>query len=349
MASKPGLEPLRIRPGARYTCFGDGLCCTDIHVLGPLSRAERKRVEEVDARGIYVDPGLDDAKVMRIAGDGGCHFLLPDQRCSIHAEHGPMQKPRFCRRFPLGLVATPAGGRVTTEHRCPCRTMGERPLLDEESVRPPLLDEKGALKADRRIKRVSLSHDEKVDFDVYRALEAEMLGRLAAGERIEDVLDAEPFPELDGTTWDDEADRFAVEGITDTSAFSVATQWFVMALRARLDETGALTMARPPRRPWAAAFERAAARPGEDRSRGDVFADWVADMIWGLTWTDDRPFDVARAELATRVEIAHVLADALESECAVPTGQAAAEAITIVELVGESELWTELVSDIDLP
>src|SRR5260370_891972 len=34
------VRPLLLREGARYACFGDGLCCTDMHALGPLTRSE---------------------------------------------------------------------------------------------------------------------------------------------------------------------------------------------------------------------------------------------------------------------------------------------------------------------
>ena len=37
---KTKVRPLIPRPGARYTCFGDGLCCTDIHGIGPLTKKE---------------------------------------------------------------------------------------------------------------------------------------------------------------------------------------------------------------------------------------------------------------------------------------------------------------------
>ncbi len=342
MSSSTSVRPIFLRPGARYTCFGDGLCCTDIHVLGPLSSAERKLVRAADPKGVYADPGLEDAKVLRIAGDGGCHFLLPDQRCSIHAEHGPMQKPNFCRRFPLGLVATPRGGRITTEHRCPCRTMGDRPLLDEASVLPALLDARGKLKADRRVKKIALTKKTKVGFEEWRTLEADLLGRLAEGEAPALVLGCDPFPELRTTTWLEESERIFIEGVTDTSGFSFAAQWFVLAMRACLEPDGVLE--RTPARPWAAAFDRAEQRPGSNRARREVFSDWIADVIWSLTWTDDRTFDVARAELATRLAVAERIAATLEADHAVGSGRAAAEAITVVELMGESELWTEVVS-----
>ena len=42
---KTHTRPLLPRPGARYTCFGDGLCCTDIHGIGPLTKKECLRKE----------------------------------------------------------------------------------------------------------------------------------------------------------------------------------------------------------------------------------------------------------------------------------------------------------------
>ena len=84
--------------------------------------------------------GLDDDYMLNTAADGGCVFLMGDQRCSVHAELGPEAKPEGCRRFPLGLVGTPSGGRITTEHRCPCRTMGDRPDIDPDATEPSIMD-----------------------------------------------------------------------------------------------------------------------------------------------------------------------------------------------------------------
>ena len=70
-----------------------------------------------------------DDYMLNTAADGGCVFLMADQRCSVHAQLGAEAKPDGCRRFPLGLAATPNGGRITTDHRCPCRTMGDRPEI----------------------------------------------------------------------------------------------------------------------------------------------------------------------------------------------------------------------------
>ena len=81
-----------------------------------------------------------DDYMLNTAADGGCVFLMADQRCSVHAQRGAEAKPDGCRRFPLGLVATPNGGRITTDHRCPCRTMGDRPEIRPEDVESSISD-----------------------------------------------------------------------------------------------------------------------------------------------------------------------------------------------------------------
>ena len=338
-SAKARVRPLLVRPGARYTCFGDGLCCTDIHVLGPLGRSERKRVEAVDPEAVVLEEGLDGAPVLRIAPDGGCHFLLPDRRCSIHAEHGPQQKPGFCRRFPVGLVATPQGGRVTTEHRCPCRTLGERPLLDPESALPSIADRRGRPKADRRVKKVWLAKKKKVPFDEWRVMEAELLGRMAEGEDPAAVLGAAPFPRLKKSSWEAEMESMVEEAI-DGSAFGFAAAWFAEAVFALRDPEHRVRL---PMRPWSPAFDRAEARPGAPRHAEEVFADWIADEIWALAWTDDRSFDVACADWATRLQVAREVAGWLEEE-GHRADRAAAEGVMVAELIGDSEFWTDIVS-----
>ena len=117
-----------------------------------------------------------DDYMLNTAADGGCVFLMSDQRCSVHAEHGPDAKPEGCRRFPLGLVATPVGGRITTDHRCPCRTMGERPDIEPAAVEPSVTDG-GRLIADRHIKRIPLQAKKEIKFSEWEPIEAEYLRR----------------------------------------------------------------------------------------------------------------------------------------------------------------------------
>lgn len=334
------VRPFLVRPGARYRCFGDGLCCTDIHILGPLTKSEARRVAKVDPEGLSYDDGPKNPPVLRVATDGGCHFLQPDRRCGIHATHGPMQKPDFCRRFPIGLVATPQGGRITTEHRCPCRTLGERPLLDEDNVLDSLVDRRGKPKPDRRVKKLKLTKKTTASFEEWRAIEAQLLSRLASGEDPRDALGSRGFPELKKSDWSTELDAIVAECI-DGSAFGFAALWFVEHARKRLNPEHRV---RVPHRPWAAAFDRAQAREGAPREERDVLSDWLADEIWSLRWTDDRTFDVARLELATRFVIAREVTRTLKREHGCRPDRAAAESLMVVELMGESQYWTDIVA-----
>ena len=71
------VRPLTVRPGARYTCFGDGLCCTNIHGLGPLTKKELVQVRRRDPAGAGWDEEFED-RMLFTEPDGGCHFLMPD-------------------------------------------------------------------------------------------------------------------------------------------------------------------------------------------------------------------------------------------------------------------------------
>ena len=121
-----------------------------------------------------------EAPCMRPGAGGGC-AQLERGRCGIHARFGAEAKPVGCRRFPYGLVNTPYGGRVTTEHRCPCRTLGERPPLDVRDAEVSLRDQSGRLEVDEDApQRVALRADQRVSFERYAAIEADMRARLLA-------------------------------------------------------------------------------------------------------------------------------------------------------------------------
>ena len=331
------LRPIRMRPGARYTCFGDGLCCTDIHGLGPITRKELVEIRRLDPRGAGWDDGFED-HMLQPAADGGCHFLLPNQLCDVHARFGPEAKPEGCRRFPLGLTATPEGGRVTTFHRCTCRTLGERPELEEEAVLPALLDRRGRPKADRHVKKVRLRRKgKKVGFAAWRAIEAPLLDALQAGAAPAPLLGAEPFPRLAKAHWGAFAEDLLDE--RDATAFGVASAFFAEAMRLCLYPE---ERERWPWRPWAPAYDRDEARSPAPRKVDAMLADWVADEVWALSWADVVSFDVKRAELATRLALARRIIAGLV-DLGTRADRAAAEAIMVVELIGESEHWTDLL------
>jgi Fe-S-cluster containining protein len=330
------VEPLLVRPGARYRCFGDGLCCHDIHGIGPLTRKEAVAIRRIDRAGARYSEHFEET-MLHTAADGGCHFLLADQRCGIHATLGPEHKPSGCRQFPLGVTATPMGGRVTTEHRCPCRTLGDRPALTPEAVLPSVADSSGRPDPEQRVTGVRLAKGKRMTpFAEWLSIEHAFLARLAAGEPPGAVLEAEPFPALRRGSWAKEAQEFV--DARDGTRFGYAIAWFGDAILQL--QTG--SRPRTPARPWADAFDRAEARSPKPESARAVLADWVADFVWSLKWADERTFAVERAELATRLAIAENVVGQLEA-MGVRPDRAAAEALMIVEVVGESEFWGGVV------
>ncbi|RLB41806.1 MAG: hypothetical protein DRH30_06000 [Deltaproteobacteria bacterium] len=331
---KTHVRPLIPRPGARYACFGDGLCCTDIHGIGPLTKKEVAEMRRIDRKSAGWNEDHDDY-MLNTAADGGCVFLMADQRCSVHAQLGAEAKPDGCGRFPLGLVATPNGGRITTEHRCPCRTMGDRPEIQPEDVESSISDGGSRPVADRRIKRIPMSPGEQLKFSEWEPIEAEYLHRLQGREALLEILDAEPFPKLHGSSWDKQADEFI--DARDGSQFGTAMAWVGDTISALQNSRST----RAPGRPWAAAFDRAQARSPKARTSREVFGDWIADEIWSLKWAEDYDFALARQELATRVAIAEDICTRLRAEGA-RADRAAAEAVMMVEVVGESDFWTEV-------
>lgn len=391
--------PLLTRVGAAYECFGDGLCCTDIHGLGPLTKKELVAIQGIDPEGADFDDDFDD-RMLCTASDGGCHFLMDDLRCGVHATLGPEAKPDGCRRFPLGLVATPMGGRVTTRHRCPCRTMGARPALTGDSVvgsllkpsvitSPALLAELNTqrapieashLKTDLDVDQVFIGGTKAkhaISFDAWLEIEAPMIEALLGGVPPEKVLAPEgdtaalgELPVLKKKhSWETFADDLL--DAKDGSAFGVAAVWLGEAILCVRD---ASRRPRLPERPWKWSFDRAEARKGRARSEAAVLGDWVADEIWGLEWNTERGFDIAKRELLARVLLARKIASWISSDVgrAMPTksaqqaskaskskvsqakvsqakiskGRAMAEAVMIVELIGESDFWEDLVSAI---
>jgi len=135
---RPRARPLIARPGARFECTGDGLCCSDIHALGPVTLSERKELDLIAPKSLIRHPDLNEWVFDTQPGGelaGQC-VHRSKRGCELHAKHGAEAKPGGCMRFPFGLISTPDGGRITTEHRCPCRTLGDRPLIEPEDKAP---------------------------------------------------------------------------------------------------------------------------------------------------------------------------------------------------------------------
>jgi hypothetical protein len=304
-----------------------------------MTRSEVRDMRVLVAGSVIHHPDVD-APCMRFGADGGC-AQLTKRGCGIHARFGSDAKPSGCRRFPYGLVSTPLGGRVSTEHRCPCRTLGERPALDVADAERSLLDQAGRLEVDEVApRRIALTVERRVPFERFAELEAGLLQRLLAGEAPERVLGAEPFPSLHEGAWP----VLAMEllDMDDGTRGGVALSWFADAL---LELYAGY---KPPKRerPWRDAFERGAKRSKRPAQARDVFADWLADELWMMRWlTWDCTFDVARAELSTRFRCASRIARRLQRQ-GVRGDQAAAEAVMAAELVACSEHWGDVVDAI---
>lgn len=296
----------------RYRCFGDGLCCTDIHAIGPITRAEVKRLPLANrnpAIGMVVTPR-----------DGRCSNLDPGERgCGAYDV-----RPSVCRRFPYRVIATPLGRRIGTEHRCPCRTLGDRPPIDPCEVLASI----GRTTTDVVVgKTIRWTRRQRIPFERYVSREAEILARPFEGE---------PFPALEDVTWNDVAHHY--RGKLDGSACGEALAWFgdiVLSLHGH-------DLRHLRARPWSPAFDRAEARTTIIEPAESVLADWIADEIWGLEWTERGSFDDARRDLATRLAVAREVVRRLIAE-GVREDRAAAEAVLIGEMAGAAPLYRSVV------
>lgn len=329
-------SPIAVRPGARFACAGDGLCCTDVHLLGPVTRKEQPGIEAFAPRALVRGRRL---AVLAPKADGGCTFLDSEGpsaswRCAIH--HLDI-KPATCSRFPYLLAATPGGPRLGTDHRCPCRTMGERAPVTAESALPSLRERSGRVHPDRTIEgRIALSARRRVGFARYLDEEASLLDRLARGELAEV---ARTPRRLSKKMWQPiAAAMLAID--------EVPTRWcgmhtaFARGLEAVATRAAHVT---PFARPWAESFARAERRTPVEQDPDAMLADWVADVIWALEWTFFGTLEQTRTELGLRVAIARALAAHVHRAHGARLDAATAEAIAIVEVAGLSEAWTNAI------
>jgi Fe-S-cluster containining protein len=332
--------PLQVRPGARFTCHADGLCCSDVHVLGPIEEAElvplRLMGQGLGQRQRIVGR---DASVsgwaFRVVDTGACPFLQEDNLCRVHATLGPQSKPATCRLFPFYLVATPSGVRVATSHRCTCRSIGERAPLDAPRVRAEIDVPDGALPiAWSAPARIALDAGRDVSFAEWTAREARLLERLNAGNGLPGVLGLPAFPALrrDGDTWEKVAERFCRP--SDATSFEQAKAWIGEAIRAHL--RGAPIVERP--RPWARFLPRVQARATAADAREAILADWLADELWGLGWARWGTFEQARMDFSTRAVIIAAL-EAAFTALGTPGPLACAEAVMVLDAIVHSPHW----------
>jgi hypothetical protein len=102
-------------------------------LLGPITRAESQRLDELMGAGPHVEEQDGKLYLLRDAR-GRCRFLGDDERCGVHARHGAEAKPATCRAFPIELVPTILGVRVVDRGTCasfPVSARAGLPLLDQ--------------------------------------------------------------------------------------------------------------------------------------------------------------------------------------------------------------------------
>lgn len=293
-------------------------------------------MKSIAPESVYYDENIEDP-ACATTGRGQCHHLAQNS-CSVHARYGYHAKPSGCRRFPFGLVATPIGGRVTTEHRCPGRILSMNSPLTLQQAETSLRDRAGRLQADRRISnRIRLNRKKHISFMRYLKIETKILQALALSTNPLTALNAKPFPNMVEGSWPVIAAEFFES--RDGTSCGEALAWFGDAL---LSLTGGHHP--PPRkRPWKHYFDRTYKRyRAPIRSSQQLFKDWMADEIWMFRALEWGPFDVALAELATRYQIARRIQQRITSH-GVPTSQAAAEAVMIVEIATVSTEWSRAV------
>jgi hypothetical protein len=333
MTLHPRREPLLVRTGARFSCAGDGLCCSDIHAVSPLNDEDVEFISTISEDAIDRHEE-EDAAILMMRSDTGTCVFWSEEGCALHVKLGSEMKPSPCIQFPYGLTATPAGGRITTQHRCPCRTLGVRAPVAIDDARACIVDGNGELKPDHAVEEpVAWSKSESVPFVEYARREGSIIDLLLDGKGLRQALDADPFPELEGNTWSDVADE--LRAFHGPSRVAAAARWFGDALGYLLDRRERTEHGRP----WAASFDRGERRIVTPEPPNRVFGDWLADEVWGLRWTPFGSLARARAELATRLVVARRIAGWLDIRNPTRDNVSAAEAVMIVEVIGSTNIW----------
>jgi len=333
-------EVFLVRPGARFVCHADGVCCSDVHVLGPVTENELVPLRRLHNEPARFEPLVDGLGLRTV--NGACVFMREDRLCRVHAELGAAAKPATCRRYPFNLVATPMGLRVATPHRCPCRTMGERPLLTDATVAAEIVFPNAPLVPDHRVgNELRLSRGRRCSFDEWCATEAHMLRSIGNGEPPESVLGVVPFARLRTGTWQAFAEQLRARA--DASLFGATCLWLHHAVQFSKPQDDATLP-----RPWARFFDAAEMRTPEAESPDAIWADWLADEIWSLQWTLFGSFAQAREDLATRLELGRRIAAQLEAE-GTRADRAVAEALLVVDVITHAPPWYEVSRALETP
>jgi|GEM_PF-1615213 len=126
----------RLAPESSFTCSSCNRCCSDSHLLGPVTRVERDAIlagmaalggedRSSDPSNFIPLPTGDgrDLYVLRTR-DGFCAYLGKDGLCGVHKKLGVDLKPAVCRMFPYRVVRTPDGWDAGLSLTCPTVAAG---------------------------------------------------------------------------------------------------------------------------------------------------------------------------------------------------------------------------------
>lgn len=135
MRAAPSDQEPHTAPGTTFTCGSCNRCCSEHHLLGPVTRVERDRILKSfsdlgDARG--ADPSnflplpTGDGRELYLlrTREGFCSYLGADGLCRVHKEIGIDAKPAVCRMFPYRMVHTPSGWDTGLSLSCPTVASG---------------------------------------------------------------------------------------------------------------------------------------------------------------------------------------------------------------------------------
>ncbi len=180
-------------PQSAFECRSCARCCTEQHLLGPVTRSEKDAILD-GFTALGDEAGADPSNFIPLPTQGGppsfllraregrCSYLGADNRCRVHSELGEDIKPSACRQFPYRAVHTPMGWHVGLALSCPTVARGEGPDPAPEARRT--VDALRVLRADglrQLVDTVSLTERRTVDFAEYRHWESRALAHLEAG------------------------------------------------------------------------------------------------------------------------------------------------------------------------
>ena len=132
------LEIPNMADGSQFACESCNRCCSEQHLLGPVTRAERDAIlagfAELGDHGgsdpsnfIPLPTGAAEPVYLLRPRNGHCVYLGADRLCRVHAELSEEVKPSVCRMFPFRGVRTPLGWDVGLSLSCPTVARGSGP------------------------------------------------------------------------------------------------------------------------------------------------------------------------------------------------------------------------------